>query len=159
MIASRRLLATGFLLVSVIASGATAPALPASSPEFFESRVRPILANNCYGCHTTSKLGGLRVASREALVQGGASGTSLLPGDPDSSLVIKAVLQMGELKMPKGGKLKQNEIDDLVAWVKAGAIWPASPNAPVVQAKGGTYVITPEQRAFWSFQPLRSTTP
>src|SRR5690242_3684620 len=94
------------LLVGAATALAAAPMEP-SSPEYFESRVRPILANNCYGCHTNSKLGGLRVDSREALLTGGASGPSITPGDPDKSLLIKAVLQTGELKMPKGSKLKK----------------------------------------------------
>jgi hypothetical protein len=135
-----------------------APA-PASSPEFFESRIRPILANSCYGCHTNSKLGGLRVDSREALLTGGASGPALKPGDPDKSLLIQAVLQTGELKMPKGSKLKKEEVDDLVAWVKAGAEWPVAAAKPVEVTKGSEYVIRPEQRAFWSFQPLHVTPP
>src|SRR3982751_3846566 len=116
-----RSLLSSFLLVISVNQLLGGGPIPPNSPEFFESRIRPILANNCYGCHTNSKLGGLRVDSREALLQGGMSGTSLVPGDPDKSLIVKAVLQMGELKMPKGGKLKQSDIDDLVAWVKAGA--------------------------------------
>src|SRR4051794_40360117 len=85
--------------------------LPPNSPEFFETRVRPILANNCYGCHTNSKLGGLRVDSREALLQGGSSGPSIVPGSPEKSLLVSAVVQSGELKMPKGSKLKTEDIE------------------------------------------------
>ena len=129
---------------------------PASSPEFFESRIRPILANNCYGCHTTSKLGGLRLDSREGLMQGGASGPAVKVGDPDKSPLIQAVLQSGELKMPKGSKLKKEEIDNLVAWVKAGAEWPVSLTTKSVTPKDGQYVITADQRAFWSLQPLHA---
>src|SRR4051794_14595499 len=92
-------------LLSGIAIAVTAAPMVPSSAEYFESRIRPILANNCYGCHTSSKLGGLRVDSREALLTGGASGPSITPGDPDKSLLIKAVLQTSELKMPKGSKL------------------------------------------------------
>src|ERR1700722_13315217 len=73
----------------------------ASGPEFFENRIRPILANNCFGCHTNSALGGLRVDSREALLKGGATGPALIPGDPEKSAMIQAVLQAGDLKMPK----------------------------------------------------------
>jgi hypothetical protein len=141
-----------------IARALTGAPEPAGSPEFFESRVRPILANNCYGCHTNSKLGGLRLDSREAMLTGGSSGAALIPGDPEKSLLIKAVVQTGDLKMPKGGKLKQGEIDDLTAWVKAGAIWPAEKPA-VTSSKSSEYTIAPEQRAFWSYQPLHATPP
>src|SRR5689334_22174229 len=93
----RSLLSSSLLVICVIQLSAGGP-IPPNSPEFFESRIRPILANNCYGCHTNSKLGGLRVDSREALLQGGSSGPSILPGNVEKSLLIAAVLQSGELK-------------------------------------------------------------
>ena len=121
-----------------------------SSAEFFELRVRPVLAKNCYACHTGSRMGGLDLSSRETLVKGGNSGPAILAGDPQASLLIQAVKREHEkIKMPPTGPgLKPEEIADLSAWIKDGAVWPA---APTVQAKS----ITPEQRAFWSFQPLR----
>src|ERR1700720_756659 len=80
--------------------------------EFFEARVRPVLANNCYSCHTTSKLGGLQLDSRVSLLKGGKSGPGFVPGKPSESLLIKAVNQTDQrLKMPMGGaKLKEEEI-------------------------------------------------
>ncbi len=75
--------------------------------------MRPVLAENCYDCHTAAEMGGLRVDSRERLLQGGKSGPALMPGDPDKSLLIQAVRQTGDLKMPKGGKLKPAEIQAL----------------------------------------------
>ena len=122
--------------------------------DFFENKVRPILAENCYDCHTTAEMGGLRVDSRERLLQGGKSGAALTPGDPDKSLLIQAVRQTGDLKMPKGGKLKPAEIQALADWVKMGAPWPETKAAAVPSSPGK--VITPEQRAFWSFQPLKA---
>src|SRR6202140_4611473 len=72
--------------------------------EFFETRIRPVLANNCYSCHTTSKLGGLKLDSRASLLEGGKSGPSVVPGKPSESLLIKAVSQTdAKLKMPMGG--------------------------------------------------------
>jgi mono/diheme cytochrome c family protein len=135
----------------------------AASPDFFENKIRPILANNCYSCHAASALGGLRLDSHDAMLKGGARGTAIVPGDPDKSLLIQAVKQTDpKLKMPAGGKLKDAEIADLAAWVKAGAVWPASPAATAAAAassKAGKYTITPEQRNFWSFQPLKSPAP
>src|SRR5580698_9092618 len=96
-----------------------------ASPDYFELKIRPILATNCYSCHTDSALGGLRLDSREAMLKGGSRGPSLVPGDPDKSVLIQAVRQTDpKLKMPMGGKLKDTQIEDLVAWVKAGAVWP-----------------------------------
>src|ERR1700722_4459090 len=148
-----------FVLASVSALAQTpAQAVPAAAlpPDFFENKVRPVLAENCYDCHTSAEMGGLRVDSRERIIQGGKSGPAVMPGDPDKSLLIQAVRQSGDLKMPKGGKLKPAEIQALADWVKMGAPWPASKMtgaaaAPTSPAK----VITPEQRAFWSFQPLK----
>src|SRR5579872_4620946 len=86
---------------------------PAATPDFFETKIRPILATSCYACHTNSQLGGLRLDSRAALLKGGQTGPAIVPGDPDKSLLVRAIRQTGELKMPKGGKLKKDEIDAL----------------------------------------------
>src|SRR2546423_1105909 len=114
----------------VVAAGERA--LPASqqSPggpeatQFFEARIRPILAANCYDCHTEEQLGGLRLDSRDAMLKGGTRGPAIVPGDPDRSLLVAAIRQSGDLKMPKGGRLKPDEIDALTAWIRAGAVWP-----------------------------------
>jgi hypothetical protein len=126
------------------------------SPDF-EAKVRPILVANCYDCHGDQQYGGLRLDSRDAILKGGASGPAVVPGDPDKSLLIQAVRQSSEkLKMPKGGRLRPDEIDTLTEWVKAGAPWPTSTTtaAKATPAASKPYVITPQQRAFWSIQPI-----
>lgn len=129
----------------------------AGTPEFFENKIRPILANNCFGCHTNSQLGGLRLDTLDGMKKGGKRGPAIVPGDLDNSLLIKAVRQTDPaLKMPYGGKLKPSEIADLEAWVKAGAAWPASTASAVTSSKDGKYVISPERRNFWSFLPLKN---
>ena len=63
---------------------------------------------------------GLRLDSSEAMLKGGKRGAAIVPGDPDKSVLIKAILQTDpNLKMPMGSKLKPAEIADLNAWVKA----------------------------------------
>jgi mono/diheme cytochrome c family protein len=126
--------------------------MAAEPGEFFETKVRPVLAKNCYSCHRDAALGGLRLDSREAVLKGGKSGPAMVVERPEESLILKAVLQADEKvkKMPPTGRLTEAEIADLSAWIKAGAVWPAS--APVAQNKG----ITAEQRAFWSFQPVKA---
>src|SRR5579863_2546476 len=117
-------------------------------------RIRPLLVKNCYTCHTTAKLGGLQLTSRESILKGGNSGPAILPGKPEESLLIQAVSQTHErLKMPPQGKLKDEEIEDLKSWVREGAVWPETKAIATPAEKG--YIITPEQRAFWSFQPVR----
>jgi cytochrome c553 len=129
----------------------------AGSPDYFETKVRPILANNCFGCHTGSALGGLRLDSSEAMLKGGKRGPAIVPGDPDKSLMITAIKQTdANLKMPQGSKLKDDDIAVLEAWVKSGAVWPKSAAPQVSSTANGKYVITPERKAFWSFQPLKA---
>jgi hypothetical protein len=134
-------------VLAVVSAYAQAPV------DFFENKVRPVLAENCYDCHAAAEMGGLRVDSRERMLQGGKSGPAIIPGDPDKSLLIQAVRQNGDLKMPKGGKLKPAEVQALTDWVKMGAPWPEAKAAAVQSSP--VKAITPEQRAFWSFQPLK----
>ncbi len=86
-----------------------------SSPdEFFETRIRPVLARNCFSCHTASKLGGLRLDSRKDLLTGGKSGPAIVVGDSARSTLIEAVEHVhSRLKMPPSGKLRPEEITDL----------------------------------------------
>jgi mono/diheme cytochrome c family protein len=142
-----------YAIVAVLSVVVAFAQAPAQAPDFFENKVRPVLAENCYDCHTATEMGGLRVDSRDRLLQGGKSGPAIIAGDPDKSLLIQAVRQTGDLKMPKGGKLKPEQVQALTDWVKMGAQWPETKAAAVQTAP--VKVITPEQRAFWSFQPLK----
>src|SRR5260221_2460758 len=119
--------------------------------DFFEIRIRPVLAQSCFTCHTNSQMGGLRLDSRVDILKGGASGPALGPGDPDKSLLINMVR---DNKMPKSGHLQDQQTADLVKWVKDGAYWP-DPVAPNARP----YTIAAKQREFWSFQPLRHPEP
>lgn len=156
----RTTVAAALTLLAILLRPGNLQAQSADSTDYFESKVRPILAANCYGCHTNSAMGGLRVDSSEALMKGGNKGAALVPGDPDKSLLIQLVKHAdAKQRMPMGSQLKDTEIAALVEWVKAGAVWPTTP-ASVKSAKSGdAYVIHPEQRNFWSFQPLKSPEP
>src|SRR5580704_5050444 len=100
----RRLLGSAFLVALTCTLRAQPTA--AASPDYFELKIRPLLATNCYSCHTDSALGGLRLDSRDAMLKGGSRGPSLVPGDPDKSVLIQAVRQTDpKLKMPMGSKL------------------------------------------------------
>ena len=119
-----------------------------------------MLANNCYACHTENKLGGLRVDSRVALLEGGKSGPAIVPGRPDESLLIKAIRQVDpNLKMPMGGtslKTTRSPICSIGSrrWPLSGPPrMPSRPAAPV--AENTKFTIRPEQRNFWSFQPIQ----
>jgi len=153
---------TFVLSSALIVSAAALPSLGAQTvnagtPDYFETKVRPILANNCFGCHGASALGGLRLDSSEAMLKGGTRGPALVPGDPNTSLMIKAIKQTdANLKMPQGSKLKDSDIADLEEWVKAGAVWPKSATAVSTSTNGSKYIISAERKAFWSFLPLKT---
>jgi cytochrome c553 len=122
--------------------------------EFFEKRVRPVLVTNCYECHGEGRAkGGLRLTTGEMVRRGGDSGAAIVPGNPDESLLIEAIGQRGDIKMPPKQKLADSEISDLRRWIEIGAPWPAE--KPDARPETAPFQITPEQRAFWSFQPVR----
>ncbi len=128
----------------------------AAQIEFFEKQVRPMLAENCFGCHgPTKQKAKLRLDSRTALLEGGDSGPAVIPGQPDDSRLIKAIHYGDELQMPPRGKLSEEQIVTLTTWVKMGAPWPDSseaPSAPVEPTKHR--VLTAEDRAYWAFRPV-----
>src|SRR4051794_14612656 len=126
---TRRLMRTALPLLLVLAAGPASAAPPADAgTEFFEKKVRPVLAQHCYQCHSAQakKLkGGLALDSRDGTRKGGETGPAVVPGKPDDSLLVKAVRYTHEgLKMPPKGKLPDAVIADLEAWVKAGAADP-----------------------------------
>ncbi len=131
--------------------------------EFFEKRIRPILVNHCYECHSiegkTSE-GGLLVDSRAGLLKGGESGPALVPGNPDKSLFIVAIQHTEkELRMPPDQKLSVAQRADLVAWVKMGAPDPRQSVAATVATasqRPKSTIDIEAGRKFWSLQPLRA---
>jgi len=148
------------LLRSAFLVWACAHAWGASSgpeAEFFEAKIRPVLARHCYSCHTQTHTAGLRVDSREHLLNGGRSGPAIVPGKAEESLLIQVVRRTHRVKMPPSESLRDEEIAALVKWVNAGAVWPEAP--PPAKPAGSRYEITPAQRAFWSFQPVRKPAP
>jgi len=89
--------------------------------EYYTQKVEPILDDNCYSCHAEGQSGGLRLDSYDAILKGGGRGTPIVPGDPDTSLMIQVIRRTGALKMPPKHALEPGEVEVLVAWVKAGA--------------------------------------
>jgi mono/diheme cytochrome c family protein len=134
-------------------------AAPASGAEpigndYFEKKVRPILAANCVNCHGAKKQkGGLRLDARAAFARGGDNGPALVAGKPEKSRLIEAVLYAGEIKMPPKGKLSDAEIATLTAWVKGGAPWPD--DGPIAKTPAAAFDLHARAKAHWSFQPIR----
>ncbi|HUR27491.1 MAG TPA: DUF1549 domain-containing protein, partial [Planctomycetota bacterium] len=128
---------------------------PAPDPlaVLFETKVRPILVHRCEECHADDADGGLRLDTREGLMQGGESGPAIVIGDADASLLMQAIRHThAKLVMPKKReKLPDSEIATLAEWIQSGAYWPdASPAAQ----KTTTAERLAAQRSFWSLQPL-----
>ena len=110
------------ITAAVAAQEAAQQSSPApGSPEFYTQRIEPILDDNCYSCHAESQSGGLRLDSYSSILKGGGRGRVIVPGDPDTSILINAIRREGKLKMPPRHALEASEVADLVAWVKAGA--------------------------------------
>jgi hypothetical protein len=121
--------------------------------DFFEAKVRPVLAAHCYKCHTAARKGGLRLSSRASLLKGGKSGPAIVPGDPKKSLLIQVISRKHQrLKMPPKQPLAPRDVIALTRWVREGAVWPEE----TAEAADGK--ITQEQRDFWSFQPVKRPT-
>ena len=141
--------------LGVLANAAKA-ANDAAALEFFENKIRPILVDNCYDCHSrqsTKIKGGLLLDTRDGLLKGGDTGPAIKPGDVEQSLLIKAVRYTDDnLRMPpKDKRLATAQIADLEAWVKMGAPDPRTTPAGIVQVES----IRDKARSHWAFQPVR----
>jgi hypothetical protein len=117
--------------------------------EFFETKIRPVLTEQCYSCHGEKKQsGGLRLDSKAAVLTGGDNGPALVPGKAIESLIVKAIRHDGELKMPpKGGKLPPAVVADFVRWIDTGAADPRDGSA-------ASAIDWSKARGFWAFKPV-----
>ena len=143
-------------VVPAVAGTAFGAPFPADQIEFFENKVRPVFAEHCYTCHSDKAekvKGGLRLDTPELLLKGGSSGPAIVAGDPEASLLIKAVRYKDpDLQMPpKNKKLSDAQIANLEAWVKMGAPLPSS--GPVKKAA----TIDEVRARHWAFQPVKQT--
>ncbi|MEK6238971.1 MAG: DUF1549 domain-containing protein [Planctomycetales bacterium] len=130
------------------------PAMGSEAEEFFESRVRPLLAKRCFECHRRKAEGGLRLDSLQGMLKGGESGPAVVVGDASKSLLWRVVsAKHAEISMPPKKPLPPSEVKALEQWIASGAPWPkARAASPIDPDEHG---ITAEDRAFWSFQPVR----
>ena len=127
----RWLLTLVFALCGFCCQAGLSVAAETPTPEqvqFFERSIRPVLVEHCQKCHGEAKeWGSLRLDSAKALLNGGDSGPAIVPGQPEKSLLIRAIRQQDEdLKMPPKGKLSDKQIADFILWIKQGAHYPAT---------------------------------
>jgi len=153
----------GLLRWSIIAK-AQEPAEESFTQEqldFFENRIRPILVEHCYECHSAdskSIQAKLRLDGREFAIQGGDSGAALVPSKPHESLLIAAVSWKG-IEMPPDRKLKDEQITDLVRWVEMGVPWPGDLSAGNTNNKSSEYDWSKWRSEHWAFQPISTPEP
>ncbi len=169
---NRFLRLAGFLPTTAVcglvcgASALEAAEMPATHPSaakpisaadlaFFESKIRPVLIDNCYKCHSKQAdkvRGGFLIDTREAILHGGNTGAAIVPGKPEESLLIQAINYKDEdLQMPpKGEKLTDSQIADLTEWVRRGA-----PDPRTVVAKGSSAAYAGVGKQHWAFQPVK----
>src|SRR5258706_8618463 len=152
-----RILHAGFYLL--IGAMLSVP-VKADEYEFFEKKIRPLLAERCYKCHSgeAEKLKGeLFLDTKEGMLKGGESGKpAIVPGKPEGSLLIEAIGYKNEdLQMPppKSGRLNDEQIADLTEWVKLGAPDPRTKVAAKAAPLADKYK---EARTHWAFQPVKN---
>ncbi len=132
----------------------------AGKVEFFEKKIRPLLASNCYTCHsaTTKAAGGLRLDDRNGLLSGGNAGAAIVPGKPDESLLVEAIAHTDEnLKMPPKKKLNDEQISDLKIWIEAGAAWPSELVSSNQSSTNPKYEKLKKEH--WAWQPQTNPQP
>ncbi len=129
--------------------------------DFFENKIRPVLAEQCYQCHSAEAartgilMGRLQLDTREGVQLGGSRGPAVVPGQPDQSMLIEALEYTNRnLQMPPGGKLPDLVIADFVQWVTLGA-----PDPRDAKAVDTAAMDLESGRRHWAFRPLRPVDP
>lgn len=148
----------GWLVAGASSSGRAdeTPNVERGRIEFFENRIRPVLVEHCYACHSVDSEeaeGGLLLDSAAGLLGGGDSGPAIESGDPHASLLLAAIRYDG-IEMPPEGRLPTNVVADFEKWIADGAVDPRNPESVVdaVDESG-------EQAELWSFQPVHPLPP
>jgi len=139
------------LVLCVAAASPCSAADDAGGVEFFEKKVRPVLVENCYSCHSVQagkKKSRLALDSKEDVLKGGARGPAIVPGQPDKSRLLAAIRHDGDLKMPPEKKLPDAVINDIRHWIEIGA-----PD-PRLHAEAVRGIDWKAARQFWSFRPV-----
>jgi len=155
-------------LASLIVLGGGLPVfaerLPADQEAFFESHVRPLLAEKCQGCHGAKVAeAGLRLDSRPRLIAGGDTGPVVVPGDAAASRLIAAVRHADEVSsMPPDGRLTAEEVGVLEDWVAGGLPWsgPGGEDAaPLSREDEMQERLATSLASHWAFQPVTTHEP
>jgi hypothetical protein len=148
-----RSLVVAVAALAAVPAAATAAEVDARGTAFFEARIRPVLIQHCYECHsgTGAKVkGGLWLDTRDGVRNGGDSGAAVVPGNPDGSLLIKAIRHETVNKMPPKSRLPDNVVADFVEWIRMGAPDPRDGNAPTYKR-----ISIEKAREHWAYGAAR----
>ncbi len=146
-----------FALAAALAPGAAG----AGGRDFFETRIRPVLAENCYTCHGPEKQkAGLRLDHIRHILEGGESGPAAAPGDAGASRMVRAISYDDvDLQMPPKGRLGGAQRADLAAWIAAGAFWPEEPLPGAAANEEAEFNLMERAKAHWAWQPVAAALP
>ncbi len=148
----RSLLIFSVLLCAPLCADDGTKVVTAEQAAFFEKRVRPVLAEKCFSCHGPEKQElGIRLDSRQAVLQGGDDGKIVTPGNPDQSRLVSAIRYDGDVQMPPEEQLTRQEVAALTRWVKMGLPWPGS-DKPTAAPDDAF-------ERHWAYQPVASPDP
>jgi len=153
-------LVVSLLICSFAIASARGQTPDAKGIEFFEKKIRPVLAEHCYRCHSedaakNKKLKGqLFVDTRAGLLKGGEGGPSVVAGKPNEGLMMKA-LRHDEIKMPPAGKLPAEVVADFEKWIAMGAPDPREGTGKTAKRE----IDVEAGKKFWAFQPLAKPMP
>lgn len=157
MASPARIFLASFLLCSLPSGLQGAESFPQEQLDFFEKKIRPVLAEHCYECHsaTSKKLkASLLLDTRAGHLEGGDSGPALVPGDPEESLLIEVIrYEDPDMEMPPKSKLPDEIIADFEKWVKTGAAWPDE-KAPVAAGPSNSFDLEKRKADHWCWKPL-----
>ena len=128
--------------------------------DFFEKKIRPVLSNNCYECHSAkskSLKAGLLLDRKAGWERGGKNGAVIIPGKPSKSILMNALRYTNhDLQMPPSGKLSESVLADFEKWISMGAEDPRNLSLEEVFAVGGLKAKSlDEGRKFWAFKPIK----
>ena len=155
----------GLPAVVTLALATAAMAATPDEAEFFEKKIRPIFAEKCAVCHGEQlQSAGLKLTTAEGFQKGADTGPLFVRGDAEHSRLLMAVGYQDKVKMPPAGKLPDNEIEALTAWIKQGAPWPGVAGETVTgetvtKDEGLDPQWSKEQESHWSFQPIKNHQP
>ena len=143
-----------FLLLVIATTPARSDELTPDELKFFETKIRPVLIRECYGCHSNKAgnvRGGLRLDTKELMHIGGSTGPAIVPGDVEESWLYNAITHQ-DFVMPPKRKLPQNVIDDFRQWIEMGAPDPRETNITEIKSSITKDDIQEAKKSFWAYK-------